>query len=342
MHFLWPQLLWLLGTIPLMVLAYLGLLRRRRRQVLRYASLAIVKQAMAPGLPWRRHMPPALLLAAIALLLLAAARPQAVPPLPTEQASVVLALDVSFSMQADDIQPSRMEAAREAAKAFVRRLPTDVRVGIVSFAGTAQVVQPPTRDREDLMAAIDRLHMQYGTAMGSGIVVALSELLPGAAIDLGDMTYGALERPRPAAQPKKAFVPVPAGSDRSTAIVLLTDGRSTVGMDPMQAAALAAQRGVRIHAVGLGTVDAGSTDYDSWGTAMQLDEPMLKAVTAATRGDYYQASSAQSLVQVYERLGSRMQVEVRATELAGPLALGAMLLLACAAGLSLWWFQRVA
>jgi Ca-activated chloride channel family protein len=339
LHFLWPQLLWLLWSIPVLVLAYLGLLRRRRQPVLRLASLAIVRQAMGPGRAWRRHLPPALMLVGVVVLLLASARPQAALPLPTVQATVMLAVDVSLSMETDDIAPSRLHAAREAAKAFVRRLPTDVRVGIVGFAAAAHVVQAPTRSREDLLAAIDRLQLQHGTAVGSGIVVALSELFPHAAFDLSDVTYG---RERPRMHQARALAPVPPGSDRSAAIVLLTDGRSTSGMDPREAAALAAQRGVRIHAVGLGTVDNGPQELDGWAAAMQLDEAVLKELTAMTRGDYFHAGSAPSLVQVYEHLGTRMQLEVRSTELAGPLALGGLVLMLAAALLSLLWVQRVA
>ena len=345
LHFLWPQLLWLLWAIPLLLLAYVWLLRSKRQPALRYASLATVRLALQPGLAWRRHLPPALLLAATLVLLLAAARPLAVLPLPTHQATVVLAVDVSLSMQADDIAPSRLDAAREAAKRFVRHLPAGVRVGIVSFAGTAHVVQPPTRSRDDLLAAVDRLHLQHGTAIGNGIVMALSELFPDAAIDLGETRYDALRPSRLPSQARPALAhvsPVPPGSDRSAAIVLLTDGRSTYGMTPLDAADMAAQRGVRIHAVGLGQAEAQRGNSEDWSAVMQLDEEALKAVTARTRGDYFHADSADALMQVYQKLGARIQVEARPTELTGPLALGAMLLLGCAAVLSLLWFQRVA
>lgn len=342
LHFLWPQLLWLLWAIPALVLGYVWLLRSRRQPALRYANVALVRQALQPGRVWRRHLPPALLLAALAVLLFAAARPQAALPLPTEQATVMLAVDVSLSMQADDIKPSRLDAAREAAKAFVRQLPDGARVGVVSFAGTAQVVQPPTYSREKLLTAIDALHLQHGTAMGSGIVAALSELFPNEALDLGEAAFMPLTAHAPRATPKP--VPRPPTSDAGPAatIVLLTDGRSNFGVHPLQAADMAAARGVRIHAVGLGTVDTPGADQDDWSIVLQLDEGMLREVTGITHGDYFRAGSAESLLQVYEKMGARLQVQMRETELAGPLALGALLLMAGAALLSLLWFQRVA
>ncbi|RCW68818.1 VWA domain-containing protein [Pseudorhodoferax soli] len=342
MHFLWPELLWLLWAIPLLVLGYAWLLRRRRQPALRYANVAMVRQAMLPGRVWRRHLPPALLLVALAVLLFAAARPQAALPLPTGQSTVVLAVDVSLSMQADDIKPSRLDAAREAAKAFVRQLPDGARVGLVSFAGTAQVVQPPTYSREKLLAAIDALHLQHGTAMGSGIVAALSELFPNEAMDLGEAAFRPLTAHAPRAQPKPVAQPFTHGAEPAATIVLLTDGRSNFGVHPLQAADMAAARGVRIHAVGLGTVDTAGADQDDWSLVLQLDEDMLREVTGITHGDYLRAGSAESLLQAYEKMGARLQVQMRETELSGPLALGALLLMAGAALLSLLWCQRVA
>lgn len=342
LHFLWPQLLWLLWAIPALVLGYVWLLRSRRQPALRYANVALVRQALQPGRLWRRHLPPALLLAALAVLLFAAARPQAALPLPTEQATVMLAVDVSLSMQADDIKPSRLDAAREAAKAFVRQLPDGARVGVVSFAGTAQVVQPPTYSREKLLTAIDALHLQHGTAMGSGIVAALSELFPNEALDLGEAAFMPLTAHAPRATPKPVPRPPTPDAGPAATIVLLTDGRSNFGVHPLQAADMAAARGVRIHAVGLGTVDTPGADQDDWSVVLQLDEDMLRQVTAIANGDYFRAGSAESLLQVYEKMGARLQVQMRETELAGPLALGALLLMAGAALLSLLWFQRVA
>lgn len=334
--FLWPPLLWLLWTLPLQVAAYFWLLRRRRHQVLRYPSLHLLKRAGPAQPSWQRHLPPALFLLAMTALLLAAARPQGALPLPTAQATVMLAVDVSLSMRVDDVAPSRLEAAQAAARAFVRQLPSGVRVGLVGFGGTAQVVQAPTRDREAQLAAIDRLHLQPGTAIGSGIVTALSELFPQDGLAQDATGAGRANR-----TPGRVAAPVEPGSNDTAAIVLLTDGRSTTGPDLQTAAGLAAARGVRIHTVGLGATELNVDEFDGWSALLQLDEEALRKVAQATRGDYFHASTGASLLSTYEQLGARVQVETRPTEMSGPLALLAMALLAAAAGLSLVWRRRV-
>ncbi|MDB5894449.1 MAG: transporter ATP-binding protein, partial [Rhodoferax sp.] len=166
-NFLWPSLLWLLLILPLLVMLYAWLLRRKKKMALRYASLSIVREAMGRGHGFRRHVPPLLFLLAIAAMLIAAARPMAVIALPSSQETIILAMDVSGSMRATDVKPNRLVAAQEAAKAFIAELPRNVRVGIVAFAGSAQVVQPPTLSREDLVTAIDRFQLQRATAIGS-------------------------------------------------------------------------------------------------------------------------------------------------------------------------------
>ena len=188
MSFVWPDFLWSLLALPLLVGLYWWLLYRRKKATLRFASLSIVKQAMGKGPGWRRHVPPALMLLALATLLLASARPTAVITLPLQQETIILAIDVSGSMRAADVLPNRMVAAQEAAKAFLADLPRSVRVGVVSFAGTAAVVQPPTQNREDTVAAIDRFQLQRGTAIGSGIVLSLATIFPEAGIDLSQIT----------------------------------------------------------------------------------------------------------------------------------------------------------
>ncbi len=345
LSFLWPQFLWLLWAIPLLVLVYLWLLRRKKKLALRFASVAIVKQAMGGGLHWRRHLPPALFLLAMAAGLLAAARPTAVVSLPSNHATVMLAIDVSLSMRATDIQPTRIIAAQEAAKAFLKDLPRDVKVGIVTFAGTAQVVQPATLQREDLVAAIDKFQLQRGTAVGSGIIVALSELFPEHRIDLGEMTYGSGLRGRSIdeapAKPKPAFVPVAPGSYTSAAIVLLTDGRRTTGVDPQEAARMAADRGIRVYSIGLGTVDGEVPGFEGWSMYLKLDEPSLKGIANTTQAEYFYAGNADALKTVYEKLSTRLQVDKAETELSALLALASALLALLAAGLSLVWFNRI-
>jgi Ca-activated chloride channel family protein len=347
--FLWPQFLWLLLLLPLLVLFYVWLLRRRRQNALRYASLSIVREAMGKGPQWRRHVPPLLLWLAMAALLLASARPLATVTLPSTQQTIILAMDVSGSMRATDVQPNRLVASQNAAKAFLAELPRHVKVGIVAFAGTAQVVQPVTLSREDLNAAIDKFQMQRATAIGSAIVVALSEIFPGQ-VDLASVTYGrndpfapqgrSVDQPAAGGQ-AKPFEPVPAGSYGSAAIILLTDGQRTTGVDIEEATHMAAERGVRVYTVGVGTVDGEVIGFEGWSMRVRLDEETLKTVARETRGEYFYAGTAENLRQVYESLGTRLTVEKQETEVSGLLALAAALLVLVSAGLSLWWFQRV-
>ncbi|MCU0925681.1 MAG: VWA domain-containing protein [Hydrogenophaga sp.] len=348
--FLWPQFLWGLLLLPLLGLLYWWLMRRRRQASLRFASLAIVREAMGKGPGWRRHVPPVLLLLAFATMLLASARPMATIVLPSTQQTIILAMDVSGSMRATDVLPNRLVASQNAAKAFLAELPRHVKVGIVAFAGSAQVVQPVTLSREDLVAAIDKFQMQRATAIGSAIVVSLSEIFPGQGIDLASLTYGRNNDPfapqgRPIDQQpqaeKKPFEPVPPGSYGSAAIILLTDGQRTTGVDTAEATQLAADRGVRVYTVGVGTVDGEVIGFEGWSMRVRLDEETLKSVARETKGEYYYAGTAENLKQVYETLSTRLTVEKKETEVSGLLALVAALLVLMSAGLSLFWFNRV-
>ena len=344
--FLWPQFLWLLLAVPLLVLLYLWLLRRKKKLALRYASLSIVKEALGTSQSVRRHIPPVLFLLAITAMLFAASRPFAVVSLPMTQETIILAMDVSGSMRATDVKPNRLVASQNAAKAFLAELPRNVKVGIVAFAGSAQVVQPPTLSREDLVAAIDKFQMQRATAIGSAIVVSLAELFPNDGIDLSAITYGN-QRPRGVAidqspkKEKKEFVPVAPGSYGSAAIILLTDGQRTTGVDTMEATKMAADRGVRVYTVGVGTVDGETIGFEGWSMRVRLDEATLKAVATQTQAEYFYAGNAETLTKVYEKLSSRLTIEKKETEISGLVALLAAVLAIASAGLSLLWFNRI-
>jgi Ca-activated chloride channel family protein len=346
MPFLWPHNLWLLLALPLLPAAYLWLLRRRHRAALGYSSLGVVRAAAA-GRNWRRHLPPALLFMAFAGLVVAAARPVVRISLPWTRSTIMLAIDVSLSMRVADVQPSRIAAAQESAKRFLQQLPRGIEVGLVTFAGSSQVAQRATLDRESLARSIDAFQMQIGTAVGNAIVQCLAELFPDQGIDLGEMTFGngrargrsLDETARPA---PRTITPVAPGSYDSAAIILLSDGRRTTGIDTLEAAKMAADRGVRIYVVGLGTVDGDVNTPDGMAIYMQLDEPTLREVARMTGGEYFHAGTAQTLRTVYEKLGSRLQVQTRETELTGPLALASALLEIAAALLSMLWFARVA
>ena len=346
MTFLWPQFLWLMLALPLLVGLYLWLLRRKKKLALRYSSLSIVKEALGTGMSVRRHVPPALFLLAIAAMLFAASRPFAVITLPSTQETIILAMDVSGSMRATDVKPNRLVASQNAAKAFLQELPRNVKVGIVAFAGSAQVVQPPTLSREDLVTAIDKFQMQRATAIGSAIVVSLAELFPDDGIDLSAITYGN-NKPRGVAidqgpkKDKKEFKPVAPGSYTSAAIILLTDGQRTTGIDTMEATKMAADRGVRIYTVGVGTVEGETIGFEGWSMRVRLDEATLKAVATQTQAEYFYAGSAESLKKIYEKLSSRLTVEKKETEISGLLALLAAVLAISSATLSLLWFNRI-
>jgi len=347
MNFLWPELLWLLLAVPLLVALYLVLLARRKKFALRYASLGLVKEAIGTGQRWRRHLPPLLFLAALTLMLMAIARPTATVTLPTQQETIIMAMDVSGSMRAKDVEPNRLVASQNAAREFVQQLPPKTRVGLVAFAGTASLVQPPTHSREDVLAAIDRFHLQRGTATGSAILVALDALFPDAGIDVSGVIYGedSKHKGRSLDQAGKAdppeFKPVPPGSYASAAIILLTDGQRTTGPDPLKAARMAADRGVRVYTVGVGTVEGEVIGFEGWSFRARLDEETLKAVASMTIGEYFHAGSAVDLSKVYETLNARLVFEKRQTEVTALFAAAAALLLLVAASLSLLWFNRI-
>lgn len=348
MVFQWPEMLWALAVLPLLVWAYWAILRRRARQTLALSDLSLVREALAAGPGWRRHVPPALMLVALALLLVAGARPMARVTLPSSQKTLILAMDVSGSMRATDVKPSRIVAAQSAAKKFLETLPRDVKVGIVAFAGAAQVAQLPTLNREDLVTAIDRFQLQRGTATGNSIVISLATLFPQAGIELQQMGMPARSTARPLDAPAapeakpREFTPVPPGSYTSAAIIMLTDGQRTTGPDPLDAAKMAAERGVRVYTVGMGTTSGEIIGFEGWSMRVRLDEETLKNISVLTHGEYFYAGTAEDLNKVYESLSSRMVVETKETEITALLAgLGALLAVA-AAGLSLWWFGRVA
>ena len=354
MTFLWPQFLWLLLALPLLILLYVWLLRRKKKNALRYASLSIVREAMGKGQAIRRHVPPVLFLLSLAAMLVASSRPFAVVTLPSDQQTIMLAMDVSGSMRATDVKPNRLVASQDAAKAFLAELPRNVRVGIVAFAGTAAVVQPPTLSREDLVAASDKFQLQRGTAIGNGIVVSMSELFPEAGIDIASLQTGrdrqrgiAIDQPAAGGKDgkdgkgKKPFVPVAPGSYTSAAIILLTDGQRTTGVDSMDAAKVAADRGVRIYTVGIGTVDGETIGFEGWSMRVKLDEETLKGIARNTQAEYFYAGTAADLKKVYESLSSRLTVVKKETEISGLLALVAAALALLSAGLSLAWFNRI-
>jgi Ca-activated chloride channel family protein len=352
LRFLWPELLWLLLAMPLLVAAYVFALRRKKKSAIRYASLLLVRDAIGPRQTLRRHVPPALFLLALTAGIIAIARPTATMVLPADHMTLILAMDVSRSMLAKDVAPNRISAAQAAVKAFVDGIPSNIRVGIVSFAGSASVVQTPTTVREELIASVDRFQLQRGTATGAGLLLALSQLLPEAGIDVESGVFdkgfsrqsgeaSSLDRTRRAKKEEKSFVTVPPGSYTGGAIVLLSDGRRTSGPDPLQVAKLAADRGVRVYTVGFGTKDGAEIPgFEGFSFFARLDEETLKGVASITGAEYFHASNSTDLTKVYEKLNTKFSLERGETEVSALLSVLAALLLVGAAALSLLWFHR--
>ena len=325
MSFLWPEFLWLLLALPACIAAYLFILKRRK-SALRLANLSLLKEAMGGHARWRRHLPPALMLVALGAMIAAIARPAAVVTLPSSHETVVLAIDVSGSMRANDVQPSRLEAAQAAAREFVAGQPRSTRIGIVAFAGSAALVQPPTTNRSDILAAIQSLQLQNATAVGSGLLVSLKAIFPQEEFDVR-------QEPRTA--------PIPPGSYTAAAIILLSDGQTTAGPDPVEAARLAAARGVRVFTVGVGTEGGQIVTGEGWSMRVRLDEEALKAIADLTRAEYFYAGNAVDLKKVYQSLRSKLVLEKKETEVTAIFSALAALTVLLSAGLSLLWFNRV-
>lgn len=357
MIFMWPEMLWLLALLPVLVLLYVLVLRRKKRSAVRFANLALVKAAMGRSIGWRRHVPPALLLIAITVLVLAVARPAAIVTLNTARSTVILAMDISGSMGADDVLPNRLVASQEAAKKFIADQPSTVEIGIVAFASVALLVQSPTLEREPLYAAIDNFELRRGTAVGSGILTSLRTIFPevnfyrgiagggGELMNPGlalngtvptDSTNPMLPGPREDLQ----YVAVEPGSYENAIIVLLTDGATTAGPDPLAAGQLAADFGVRVFTVAFGSKEGSVVNFAGRSMRAELDAPTLQDIAKRTDGRYFEAASADDLARVYSTLTAKYVGEQKETEIAFIFAGIAALIAIAAAFLSLWWFGR--
>jgi Ca-activated chloride channel homolog len=352
MRFLWPELLWLLLFIPTLAAAYVYAMRRRKKTAIRYASLLLVRDALSPGQGIRRHLPPALFLLAMTAAIVAIARPTAVVLLPSETLTLVVAIDVSRSMRAEDVAPNRLSGAQTAAKSFIEELPRNIRVGIVSFAGTAAAVQTPTENKEDLVAAIDRFELQRGTATGNGLMLSLAMLFPDDGIDLPAAIYDGdfssrgsravpIDRARkPDKAARRELKPALPGSYASGAIIMLSDGRRTTGIDPLAAARMAADRGVRVYTVGFGNREGARLDLEGWSFYAIPDEETLKAVAHMTGAEYFHAGNANDLRKIYQNLSAQFSLERKETEVGALFSAAAALLVLGAGLLSLLWFHR--
>lgn len=321
------MLLWLV-CVPTLVLMYGWALRQRGHRTARLASEGLVQTAGSDRVRWRRHIPFALFATALALVCLALARPTVSLALPERQGTVILAFDVSNSMRADDFEPTRLEAAKRAAAAFVERQPRTIRIGIVTFSDGAVMALRPSKEKADVLAAIKRLSVGGGTSLGQGLYTSL-EAIAGKPLKIDE---AALERDDGA---------VDIGFFGSSAIVLLSDGENTSQLDPLRLAEVASTAGVPIHAVGVGSEAGTVVEIDGFSVATALDEGLLMEIAEVTDGTYEQAGDAAVLNRIYDSIDLELKRVDEPREMTALLAAASGLLLVLGSVLSIAWFGRV-
>jgi len=332
MTFTWPLMLLSLLLIPLFIALYVRIQQRRQKIVANIGSLGFVQDASGGRVGGRRHIPPILFLIGLAILLVALARPNAVVSLPGLESTVILSFDVSGSMSAQDMQPTRMEAAKAAAREFAGRQPSNVKIGVVAFSDGGIAVQPPTKDQEAILAAIDRLAPQRGTSLGSGILSSLNAI----ALNRGEIpvTGNSLT-------PVPTPTPVPYGTYIPAAIVLLTDGENTTNQDPIEAAQTAAEQGVRVYAIGVGSAAGTTLTVNDFTVFTQLNEPVLQQIASMTDGAYFNAQSEEDLREIYENLDVQVVVKPEKTEITSIFTGISMMFMLVGGAFSLVWFSRL-
>lgn len=336
MSFIWPSLLYSLVLIPVFVALYVLLqVRRRRRLATSYGKLWPGPGAAGRRPGWRRHFPPGIFLLSLALMLFALARPEAVVSLPRIEGTVILAFDVSASMAADDLQPTRLEAAKAATQVFVEQQPTSVLIGVVAFSDSGFVVQAPTADQETILATINRLKPESGTSVANGIYASLNTIA--AADSQPAPTLYTELTPVPTPTP----TPVPEGTVSPAVIVLLTDGENTQSPSPLEAAEAAADRGVRIHTVGIGSAAGTTLDIDGFAVHTQLDEAMLQKISELTGGEYFNAENEEDLHTIYENLDPQLVTRAEEMEVTSAFVGASIVTLLIGATFSLLWFGRL-
>jgi len=343
-----------LVILPALIISYIVIQRRRKIYSIRYSSLTLVRDAAGKRPSWRRHIPPFIFLLSIAAMLVALARPFSIVTLPAQEGVVILAIDVSGSMRAQDVLPSRIEAAKSAAINFIAKQDPTTRVGVVAFSGNAALVQPPTTDHNSASQAVDRLTLGPRTGIGNAIITSV------------DAIYEVLDRAydSPAATPNprgSTFRTAPAPTPRPVApgyhvpaiVVLLTDGQNNAGVTPVDAAQIAADRGVRVFTIGVGTTSGATIGGGGFGGfggpgggggggfRTSLDENTLREVARITDAKYFYAKDETDLTAIYASLNTQLIFRTQRTEIAFAFTAGAIILLLVGATLSLMWFNRL-
>ncbi|RPI44254.1 MAG: VWA domain-containing protein [Betaproteobacteria bacterium] len=353
MRFIWHEALWLLLSVPMLIGAYELIVRRAQaREAIRYSNLGIANEAAGASQWLRRRVPPLVFLLGIVGLLLAAARPAAVFLVPAHRGTVVLAMDVSISMAATDVEPTRLAAAQAAAAEFVKKVPAGIRVGIVAFGGYAEVVRLPTVDKEEVLRALPRLRLQQYTAIGSALLAALLTIDPTAAVD---PKYDLFSRIENLPEPPPGYIPdIPAASHEptpkapgainpSSLVILVSDGKGTLGVSEYKAAEILAGHGIRVYTIGVGTPYGGIAQVEgSSPIHAEFEEETLKLIADITRAEYFHASSPEKLKSVYEALSDGTIREPKEIEVSAVLVALAGVLLVVGAALSLKWHSHPA
>ena len=334
MSFIWPVMLTTLLLVPLLILFYFSRLRRRKKLAQNFGLSMGFGSGPAQAKPgFRRHLPPLLFLAALTILFVSLARPETVMSLPKIEGTVLLAFDVSGSMAATDLTPTRMEAAKAAAREFVKRQPRTVQIGVIAFSDSGYSVQAPTNDKDSILASIDRLAPQRGTSLAHGIEASLNTLFNTrpAALEYSNIT------PTPAPSP----TPVAAASNKSAAIILLTDGENNENPDPLAAAKTAADRGVRIYTIGLGSPTGSILKVDGFTVRTKLNEAMLRQISKITGGEYFNAANNADLKRVYSTINPQFVIKPEKTEITALFSTASIAVFLIGAVFSYLWFGRL-
>ena len=321
-------MLFSLLLLPLLVGLYLWLVGRRQRAMNDLGPLGVVQNRSGRDVGRRRHAPPAFFLLGLALLLFGLARPEAPVSLPRVEGTVILAFDVSNSMMAEDMEPTRMEAAKAAARTFVENQPSTILIGVVAFGNGGLIVQPPTNVKADVLATIDRLNPQGGTSLGQGIFTALNAIA-GEAISIDET---ALQDDGP---------PFKIGDYSSAVILLLTDGENTEPPEPLEVAQVAAEAGVRIYPVGIGSLEGAILTIGGFNIVSQLNRPALEEIANLTNGRYYQAEDEAALQEIYKNIDLQLTIQGEKVEITSILAGISALFFLIGGALSLHWFGRI-
>ncbi|HNQ96185.1 MAG TPA: VWA domain-containing protein [Anaerolineales bacterium] len=340
MSFTWSSLLYLLLLVPLLVWVYQRIQKRKRESAARLGSFGVLHDASG-GASARRQLPAILFLIGITILILSLARPQAAISLPKIEGTVILTFDVSGSMSADDLKPNRMEAAKAAALDFVDNQPTSVKIGVVAFSDGGITVQNPTGERAEIIDTIERLVPRRGTSVGNGILVALNTIV----VDAGDPAFLSPNAIPDISQPQSDTAPqsdiLVEGWYPSSAIVLFSDGENNQEPDPVAAADLAVDLGVRIYTVGIGTVEGATITVEGFTVHSRLEEPMLEYISTTTGGAYYNAGNEEDLRRIYNDLEPKLTIKPEEMEVTSLFAGLGMALFIVGGALSLLWFGRV-